>query len=315
MPIESVFFKQMRKFFLFFVLFGLWSSWTNSKHKFLIQVYSILPTITVFLCLTFFSQFYDYNSLGKTISNTSFILILTVHSIVSIETLLSTNIQIQLIEKFSLVDRLFSTKLRVAIPYHREKRSLFTQNCIFVPIMVVSKIGIAVYFYIRRHSINFTVSSMYPTLFLRLRLIQVLFFVYLMRARLNLIKLELMKFRWSDRCPIISVAKSNVVFMENAPVKQSTYDRLIYIKRIYGELYEISELINSTFGWSLLTIVTISFLRSTVHVYMVFSNLHDNAHNIARSLVFLIIILIPNVVVLVTLAMCCSSCSDCVRIN
>lgn len=305
----------MRKFFLYFVLFGLWSSWLNSKYKCLIQIYSIVPTITIFSCVAFFSQLYEYTSLGRIISNTSFILILMVHSIVSIETLLSSNIQVELIKKFSLVDRLFHTKLRVSIPYLNEKQTLLTQYCILVPIMVFSKIVIVIYFRIRKRSINFTVSSMYSTLFLRLRLIQVLFFVYLVRNRLNLIKRELIKISRSDQCLILSLTKSNVLTVENAPAKPSTFDRLIYIKRIYGELFEISELINRNFGWSLLTIVTISFLRSTVHGYLVFSHLHDNAHNIARGLVSLIIILIPNMVVLVTLALYCSSCSHCVRIN
>lgn len=266
----------MRKFFLYFVLFGLWSSWLNSKYKCLIQIYSIVPTITIFSCVAFFSQLYEYTSLGRIISNTSFILILMVHSIVSIETLLSSNIQVELIKKFSLVDRLFHTKLRVSIPYLKEKQTLLTQYCILVPIMVFSKIVIVIYFRIRKRSINFTVSSMYSTLFLRLRLIQVLFFVYLVRNRLNLIKRELIKISRSDQCLILSLTKSNVLTVENAPAKPSTFDRLIYIKRIYGELFEISELINRNFGWSLLTIVTISFLRSTVHVW--YSHIYTITH-------------------------------------
>lgn len=100
---------------------------------------------------------------------------------------------------------------------------------------------------------------------MRLRCVQVLFFVYLLRSRLIHVNDKVKEILTVQNAHtadgnVMYDAKNIVFILDTANSKYSTYDRLLNLKQIYGELYEICELINVTFGWSLLAVVTQCFV-------------------------------------------------------
>ena len=48
--------------------------------------------------------------------------------------------------------------------------------------------------------------------------------------------------------------------------KQSLYDTILVLKQVYGKIWDISNCINDSFGWSLLAIVSsFDFIFSAMH--------------------------------------------------
>lgn len=91
--------------------------------------------------------------------------------------------------------------------------------------------------------------------------------------------------------------------------KRSMYDRLVNLKQIYGELHEICELINVTFGWSLLTIIVQSLIEMISCFYWFYLALQESILSLA---IVCMVDLLPIVVLVVSMAYICSSCSCCV---
>lgn len=133
----------------------------------------------------FFNQFFEQTTLSSTISTGLFITVLIAHLIITIETFVRCCSQLALAQNFSLVDRMFHTKLLICIPYRKEKWDFFIRNSTLVKIFVI------VYTVAEVRVINFLYCLMYSNWILHLRAIQVLFFVYLVRSRLFLIDKEI----------------------------------------------------------------------------------------------------------------------------
>lgn len=124
MSIRMAFFEQMRLYFIFFIFFGLWSTWQNNKYRSLLRVYSACCVQQEFL--SFVSVIYSYNifennSLSATIANWLYIIDSLTHVVIVFESLYKRKAQLQLIRKFCSVDELFRNKLGITIPYRREK--------------------------------------------------------------------------------------------------------------------------------------------------------------------------------------------------
>lgn len=313
------FFKQMRYYFIYFRIFGLWSSWENPKHKWLLRIY-------LFLSITIVAVSYPNailfelgsNFLRGTVNTVLFIFISVSVLTIIIETLLNANDQIQLIERCSMVDHIFSTKLGVIIPYHGQKRKLFIQHCILASLVLLTILIMLIYVhFISRNFLNFLCFEFYFTFITRLRLLQVLFFVCLVRDRLKLIHQELMKIqnleKWLNGFPL---ASNTIITLNNRPLKNSTYDRCLYLKQIYGHLYETYELISKAFGLSLLTIITQCVIDFIINCYSTFQYLSGTSYT-AKDLVPLTIIIFMVGVfftIFTTLTFYCSSCSQYVRL-
>lgn len=132
--------------------------------------------------------------------------------------------------------------------------------------------------------------------------------MHLLQTRLKLINRQLIDIQ------SIEFASSNVqsncmhkskpvVISNNVFTRPSTYDRLLHLKRIYGELFEICEHIGAIFGWSLLIVVIQIFALSTFQTYWAYIHLS----NIKRFITDLMSI-VPSLIVLCLLTFHCSSC-------
>lgn len=134
-------------------------------------------------------------------------------------------------------------------------------------------------FYRDAFLISFWLHWMYSVFIMRLRSMQVLVFVLLLRSRIDLINSKVKEILLahnrqmdpkSTRWTSASDGKQVIFLLDVSTNYLSTYDRLLYIKQIYGELYEICEWINMTFGWSLLAIITQCFIEFTTVRLVVF---------------------------------------------
>lgn len=189
------FFIENRNYIIFFRLFSLWSFWKNCKNKISFQVYSIFLMTSVICSFTYgfiLDHLYEYVSLSTTVRCWLFVTMLMAYLVTAIESLYKTKAQEELVQKFSIVDHLFSRKMRIYVPYQQEKQELFVRNCIVITIILFFSVHAAI------HS-DFASPIVYSLTIsiwiVRLRSVRVMFFVYLMQNRLSLINNELVNIR------------------------------------------------------------------------------------------------------------------------
>lgn len=309
----------MRGFIAFFLVFGLWPTWQTTKYKnllFVYSVFSILLVFGIFFSAIFINKVLEDNTLSTAVAYSFLFSILSTHLIIVLQSLFYRKTQMKLIQKFSYVDRLFNTKLDIFLSYHREKRALLIRFMSLVFIFVAIKIGLITHLHYMNRLNSFWYHCLFSIWIMRLRCVQVLFFVYSLRSRLILVNDKVNEILTARNIQTTNARQlhqnndnRNVVFvLDTSNAKYSTYDRLLNLKQIYGELYEICELINITFGWSLLAIITQCFIDFTSNSYWTFLALEQQSPDIANA-IDCVSLLIPIVIILSLMAYYCSSCT------
>lgn len=307
-----VFFKQIRQLIILFIFFGLWSSWwPGSKYKWILRIFSIYSVHQELMIVTSVIYSYDLfknHTLSAKVENCMYMIISLTHLVIVIESLVKRDAQVKLIQKFTLVDHLFSTRLKIRIPYKKEKCQTFVRNFTLLSIIILLKSVVSGYL----HYHSKILISWYPALFsiwiMCLRTIQVILFVFVMRCRLMLINNELkcihsafdMEAKYED-------SRQRVFFS-----KYTAYNRIKILKKIYGELYEVYELVNEIFGWSILAITTQCFVDFTFNCYWAFLYLQESNPD-TLSLLICISLLLPIAMLSSVLTFYCSSCYQQVR--
>lgn len=265
---KTSFLKHIRAYILFFTFFGLWTSFEKFKYKIILRIYavvSLLFVVAFFISIGAYSdKFYTFTTVSNTVANSLFALIMAVHLIIVLETFVRRGVQSQLIEKFTFVDKLFEAWFKMPIVYGIEQRDSFTISLSFLIIIIPIYFGIIAYFYYIEPS-NFTCHNAYSSLLIRFRIIQVSFFVYLLRNRLHLLNdklIHITKAVYRTKC----IPKHS----RRSPLILSIAEVLINLKRIYMELNGVCDLINSAFEWSLLASVVQMFFDLTSSGYWAF---------------------------------------------
>lgn len=302
------FFKHISNYIVVFIIFGLWSTWRNIQYKWLFRIYSIAIIIGIFcthLPALFTDKIFGTSSLPLTISTISFGTIVLTHLIIAIETPFKRNAQLKLIEKFTQVDQTFNNGLSEVMPHKEQMQKLFFHTILYISIVlfITALIWVSSYYFqeIYDQMYFWTISSC----IMRLRLIEILFFVYLVRSRLILINIELEGIQKS--CEVSNYVMKNVLDL-SVFEKQMIYPRLIHIKTIYGDLYEICQLINTIFGWSLLALVTQSFADFIANGYWLFLLFDGNPYITISTLIMCICLIALDTCALGPLTYFCSSC-------
>lgn len=272
---QKEFFREIRSFVVFFLIFGLWPTWKNSKYRILLIIYSIFSIFLVF-CI-FISAVYinnvlnDNQQLSTAVSYSFLLSNLATHFIIVVQSLFYRNELARLVNKMGFVDCLFSKKLQIHISYAKEKRAIWIRVLTILGILFFIKSFLSLHLHLRDEFGSFWFHCLYSIFIMRIRCFQVLFFVFILNARLNLLNQKLKEIlvvrglnrENSMRCSSVSDMKNVIFVLDAVTPKQTIYDRLLKVKQIYSELYEICELINMTFGWSLLAIVTQCFIDFT----------------------------------------------------
>lgn len=316
MSAKISFFEEMRIFIGIFLLFGLWPTWQTTRYKYVLIVYSIFSisiVFGIFLSAIYINKVLEDNTLSTAVAYSFLLSILATHLIIVLQSLFYRKSQMKLIQKFSNVDRLFSTKLQISMSYQKEKTAMFIRFSSLLFAFVSIKVALMFHLHYSGRLSNFWYHCLFSIWIMRLRCVQVLFFVYLMRARLILIsdkvkEILAAKTNNTNQFDIIGDTRNIVFVLDTSAAKYSVYDRLLSLKQIYGELYEICELINNQFGWSLLAIITQCFIDFTSNSYWTFLALEQQKPDIGNA-INCVSLLIPIVIILSLMAYYCSSCS------
>lgn len=300
------FFKQMRLYFVLFICFGLWSTWKNFKYKKILRFFAVSSVQQEFM--SFLSVIFNYNifedySLSTTIANWLYIVVSLTHFIIALESLYKAESQVKLIEQFGLVDDLFSQKLGILIPYRQERWAMFKRNVVFMVLVILFKVITTTILHFQDEVFDFWYPALYSTWIMRLRIVQIIFFVCLIRNRLRLI---------NDELKAIQRVLDNKFGCTSIQIGNDIFKRLLNLKMVYGELYDTCILMNRTFAWSILSIFIQCFVDFTCNCYWTFIYLVE-AKLALENLLICISLLLPIVVLLSPFSFYCSSCFKWVR--
>lgn len=308
---KMTFFQQIRNYIVFFILFGLWSAWEDSKYTLQINLSSFLSITIVFgefFSAYFLNKFYTFNSLSNIVANLIYIFIITSNLIMVIESFYKKGAQTKFIQNMTHIDHLFNTKLKVTVPYYKEKGEIFMWCLIMSLIVFLNHIIFAWYMYHLNLNIQFYFVALYSYSVVNLlRPIQLTFFICLLRSRLILINEELKGIQnvINAQSSNVNQRKSNGYNIRNGLIleENSINNRLMTLKLIYEELFESCELINEAFGWSLLANTTGTFTDFISHSYWGYMCRHNFG-----KLIITINFFASKITTLGTLAFYCSSC-------
>lgn len=309
-------FDEIRNFIVFFLIFGLWPSWPNSKRKVFFVIYSLFhigPIICIFWLSFYVKKEFDGHSLSSIVQYIFLSSILLTHFAVILEAFINRNAQMRLVEKISHADWLLKTKLQLVVTYREEKQTIFVRLSILFIVLVTVRATFLLFYLSHRNRANDFWLQLYSICILRFRVIQILFFVQLLRTRLRLVREKLKEILVTQSLSGKSKDAwqyfrdtSTIFVLDASSAKQTLYNRLLNLKQIHGELHEICELINITFGWSLLTIIAQSSIEFTGNSYCIYLAIEKSDFlQVSDCLT----VLLPIIILLVTMVYYCSSCS------
>lgn len=290
-----MFFNGISRFVVFFIIFGLWTSWKKIQYNNLLRIYAIFPligTIVNFASLMFFDKLYKFITLSNTVANVTLIFIGLTHLIIACETIFTSQAQKRIIDNFSFVDQMFATKLNIKSSYQKDNRCIFIHTLILTSITIFMHLSVTAYLVYGQKIYNFLYNASFSNTIIVFRQIEVFFFVYSIQIRLCLINSKLREFQ-------------NVSLIDSDQTENFIFDQMLYLKQILRKLSNICDLINIAFGWSLL-LSTINILtKVTISFYWAYLDLPD-----VVNLIVNFCMISPKLLTFFTLAFYCSSCSQ-----
>jgi hypothetical protein len=259
----NIFSTEMSCFIKLFQLFGLFPS------SFLLKIYSLIYFTTIIGI--FISAFWifpvleDNNSLSLLVGGLVFVGILLTHLMNVLQAFTSRKEQARIYQKFDEIDLLLSNQLLVKVDYRSLRRRLIGKYLLIAITLFLIHIASIVSVTINKLFFNYYVHLILPVAVIRFRCIQNMFYVDLIRAKLDMMNMKLddIIHRNHDKMAFIIFADK----LQKLDKKKggggggkvgntSLYDQIMTLKQIYGKIFDVCNLINSVFGWSLLFIVS-----------------------------------------------------------
>ncbi|XP_070501511.1 putative gustatory receptor 2a [Chironomus tepperi] len=305
----NVFTDEMSLFIKIFQVMALYPS------SFILKIYSLFNFgITIFIFISAFCIFpvlENDNSLSLLVGGLVFVGILLTNLMNITQAFFSVNQQTEIYRKFDQIDLKLANQLLVHTDYKRIRRRLIVKYILLCLVLfvihVISIVSVTVY----GVAFSYYVHLIIPVGVIRLRCIQNMFYVDLINEKLKSMnqKLNDMISRNHDKMAFILFSHKLQKFdVQEKKISSSLYEQIITLKQIYGKIFDVSNLINDVFGWSLLFVVTQYFIEFTSNGYWLFLALENLLeHSFAIQSLCSIF---PIAILLTTMANSCFNCSE-----
>lgn len=312
---------DLRSFVIFFFIFGLTPIWKNRRCNFVTVGYSLISMALVCFILylaIFLNNVIEDSALLYAVAYSFLLSISVTHIILLLEAFFKRNAHLEIFNHFDTVDHIFQKKLRRYIPRNSEKRSIWIRFLSLISIFLVIKTFLIIHLHSQNLLTNFWLHCFFSIFMLRLASLQILLYVRLLRNRLkitNEILVEIVIDNSIKNTNLIHISSpeyvienSTVFVISNMRNNNVIFCKMLYLKKVYGQLYEISIQINKVFGWSLLCLTTQSFIDFTSSIYWTFLALDQNIPDTHKA-IDKICFLVPIVIIMTLMANDCSSCT------
>lgn len=270
------FFTKFKSFFIFFNLFALEPFSLNRKAQYFLTIHSFIQVPIIVCVLITLSNLQRTNEsvLSTFVAYLFIIAIITAHFINSIQVFCTRRKHFEMLDIISAVDSIIWQKFGYSHRYDAEVRSIWIK-LIAVLFGVVALETIVLFFLFKvQPEENLWWPYYYPFIYIKFRCLQIIFYAVLLRNRLDVINDKIDGF-FADGCMQTKSTNHEIISFDNDNSIDNAmkYNRFLTLKCVYGKLYDVSKLLNETFGWSLLVIYTKIFIGLTSSGYWLFVSL------------------------------------------
>lgn len=258
---KNIFSEQMSVFIKVFQGFGLYP--TNKFLKFYSGLNFMVTVLLFISAFKIYPVLKEGNSLSTLVGGLVFVGILFTHLLNVFQAYISRHDQAEIYQKLDEIDTLLSNQLLVTIDYDTFKRKLlikyFIISAILLPIHVISIVSVT----LNDLFFSYHLHLIFPVIIIRFRCMQNMFYIDLVKEKLQLLNQRLErnvdrrvrdKLRF-DKDKIFMVTEKFLLKREIKGSNTSLYDSIVIMKTIYGKIWDITNLCNECFGYSLLFIV------------------------------------------------------------
>lgn len=314
-------FNNLRGFVIFFFIFGLAPIAKSRRWNLFAIIYSLL-TMT-FVCLILFSAIFlkrviEDSAIFYAVAYSFLLSISATHFLLLLQAFCNRKSHLELFNHFDIVDHIFRKKLRRHVSHSAENRAIGIRFMILISIFIAIKVFLIIHLYVQNVLSDFWLHCFFSIFMLRLASLQILLYVGLLKNRLeimNEILIEIVidqgiKHSGSHNISSAECAsqKCTVFLVSNLRNNNVIYDRMLNMKKVYGQLYETSMRINKVFGWSLLFLTMQCFIDFTSSIYWTFLALDQTIPDLSSALDKFCLI-VPIVILMSSMANDCSSCT------
>lgn len=261
-------YTEMASILHLFRIFALGPSSSTPLKDRLQAIFSILTIFGICLLHAFYKIVQsDKSTFHGFVNKFHFSTLQLTHLIVVVDSFLRRKSELKIYAHCSRIDEHIRLKFGIS-PDYAERRVRFWKTFLITwTIMIVCYSSLT-----SMHAALIPVHSSwhlfyfcsYSIIVIRFRYDQMIFYIQLVSDRLEIVKGIMFKIYEEQR----NFAR-NGIKQNNGSDETLTFDQMLSLKQIYGQLYEVSNLINQTFGWSLLAVMSQHFLEFTRHMYTI----------------------------------------------
>lgn len=203
------------------------------------------------------------------------------HIIVLIESFLQRDSLIQIIDILSLIDFTLVKQLAVDVGHRNLKVKLLNLLIIGSALFIFVEGSVLFVFLNHRSSMSFLsfwIASSFSFAIISLRYLQIITFIHIIRSRLSIINSYLNKIdketflenhsRFVSIVGLLEEDNRDILKMQNK--KFNHFDEITILGKLFGKLHDVSKLINSCFGTSLLVCIGNDFGSVTLNGYWMY---------------------------------------------
>lgn len=317
------FYNEVKYIILLFQIFATAPFARQENRTLFMQMHSFASFLiisTIFSSALFITGFIRQNSLQSIVNGLIFIGVLITHFFIVIQSYVTRRKQLQIIENISIIDELLLQKLGKC-PEHGEQGKRYNRNLFTILIVILSSIVISLILIMARKDeqlLQYIFQMLYSLIVIRVRCIQIIFYVVVLRDRLKLIAdqlIHIINCEVQEReKPLHQISKigticfSGIRDVQNHNMERLKYEQLLALKQIYSIIWDTSCLLNDCFGWSLLAIFTQYFVRLTTNGYwlfIIFANQWDDKEKLDT--------IVDVITILTILWLLCYGCYRCTK--
>lgn len=248
------------------------------------------------------------NSLSSIVASLVLATVIVTQTLNILQAFLNRQEQLEMVSLFTSIDVLLERQLLTRIDYKKIKNKFYVKFGVALMILLFVQI-IFIVLVVNSRGNYFWLYHAFPALSLRIRCFQNMFYVDMVTEMLRILNARLENLidnRESKLNLILFVDRLRE--RKNLNEENPLYEEILLLKQIYGKVWDICNLINDSFGWSLLAITTQYFIEFTSSGYYLFLALENFLPRIVAY--ECCCALVPLVIVLSLLAYSCFCCTQ-----
>ena len=231
-------------------------------------------SLAIFLTTLFYTGIVRQNSLSAFMTVFVFITQVVVILTILFKAYTARQKQLNFMETIYNIDQYFRRNLSKVVIYNDLRKKYCLKIFSLIAVCFFTLIPVA--FFMSSRQIPFVwlyvAQRLHGVIVIRLVFLQIIFYIALLQDRLQMLfdvlqNLSKCKNNKLQEAPAISIMfKGNRQHNYN----RQDYNDILHLKKVYGYIYDASELLNYCFGWPLLGMFTQYFINCTSYSYFIF---------------------------------------------